>query len=106
MKAAKAREEAEFENDAVTWSTHPRYQENVAAFRRYEGDPIEHFGEFFEIFFCPWDTLIDYLKEQRDAELVAEFTQHQQADAKEFATPSWSFGEMVVRQHLKDMVAQ
>lgn len=81
-----------------TWLTHERFTEAVKAFKVQVGDPLEHLGPDWEAFFLPWEAMIEGYPE----DMRADFERHQAEDAREFAIPSWSFGEMVTRQHIAD----
>ncbi|HBM7636775.1 TPA: hypothetical protein LZ311_004061 [Enterobacter asburiae] len=91
--------EDKFAADKPTWFTCPEYAEGVALFRKHVGDPMEIFGDGWEDYFCPFEAFIEAWQ---DEEMRAEFRQHQEADAREFDPPSWSFGHMVARQHIAD----
>ncbi|AXF58506.1 hypothetical protein DVA43_02505 [Leclercia sp. W6] len=81
-----------------TWFTHERFTEAVKAFKAQVGDPPEHLGQDWESFFLPWEAMIAGYP----ADMRADFERHQAEDAREFNPPSWSFGEMVTRQHVAD----
>lgn len=91
--------EEKFTADRPTWFTCPEYAEGVALFRKYVGNPAEVLGDGWEDYFCPWEAFIDAWQSE---DMRAEFRQHQEADAREFEIPSWSFGHMVARQHIAD----
>ncbi|WP_313389967.1 hypothetical protein [Leclercia sp.] len=81
-----------------TWLTHERFTEAVKAFKAQIGDPLAHFGPDFESFFLPWSAMIAGYPE----DMRADFERHRAEDAREFAIPSWSFAEMITRQHIAD----
>ncbi|SBA20618.1 hypothetical protein [Citrobacter amalonaticus] len=99
QRLAAANAEKELASGKPTWNTHPQFVDTVSAFKIHIGDPVDIFGPDWEAFFLPWEIM---MAGYPDRDLQREFTQHRQADAKEFKHPSWSFGEMVVRQHKKD----
>jgi len=81
-----------------TWLTNERFTEAVRAYKAHVGDPLADFGDDWEAFFLPWEAMIEGYPE----DMRADFERHQAGDAREFNPPSWSFGEMVTRQHVAD----
>ncbi|MGV3979044.1 hypothetical protein ACV8T2_04735 [Citrobacter freundii] len=102
QRLAAANAERELIAGKPTWNTHPNFIEAVREFKIFIGDPVDTFGPDWEAFFLPWEVM---MAGYPDRDLQREFKQHRQADAEEFAHPSWSFGEMVVRQHKEDIGA-
>lgn len=102
QRPAAANAERELIAGKPTSNTHPNFIEAVREFKIFIGDPVDTFGPDWEAFFLPWEVM---MAGYPDRDLQREFTQHRQADAKEFNHPSWSFGEMVVRQHKEDIGA-
>ncbi|EMM2537343.1 hypothetical protein B9P84_22200 [Citrobacter braakii] len=99
QRLAAANAERDLASGKPTWNTHPQFVEALREFKFYIGDPVDVLGRDWEAFFLPWEVMI---AGYADHDLKREFMQHQKADAEEFDAPSWSFGEMVVRQHKED----
>lgn len=93
----KQRKERLFESDKPSWLTHPRFITAERDFKKHIGDPYEVLGADWVAFFLPWHAMIPGYPDM-EADLLA----HQAADFEEFTEPSWSFGEMMVRQRLAD----
>ncbi|EPZ2455328.1 hypothetical protein ACXLRS_000454 [Citrobacter youngae] len=99
QRLAAANAERDLAAGKPTWNTHPNFIDAVQEFKIHIGDPVDTFGPDWEAFFLPWEVM---MAGYPDHDLQREFTQHRQNDAREFKHPSWSFGEMVVRQHRED----
>lgn len=102
QRLAAANAERDLVVGKPTWNTHPQFVEAVREFKIHIGDPLDVLGPDWEAFFLPWEVM---MAGYPDRDLQREFTQHRQEDAKELNPPSWSFGEMVVRQHKEDTSA-
>lgn len=89
-----ANEEKRLAGDKPSWSTHQAFKDGVKLFRQHVGDPAEVFGESWEDFFAPWESLFVCLA--ADAETLAAIKRHHAEDGG----ASWSFGEFVARDHI------
>lgn len=100
QRLQKKLEDERLAGSLPTWSMNPRFISAVTLFTQQIGHPADTFGDQWEDYFLPWGVFIEAWQ---DPELRQDFEKHRQEDAERYgkteAGPSWSFGEMVAREH-------